>query len=124
MLTQVNKSYFWLQRNFHGVDLLALQEAALKEYFYQPVVDTFDIRICMAKSQRYSVNFLKAHENDLHRMEIPLKFTMLESNDIHGLAFWFDVAFFGSTSAIWLSTAPTQPLTHWYQVNFSKLFFI
>jgi len=36
---------------------------------------------------------------------------------VHGLAFWFDVAFIGSVQTIWLSTAPTEPLTHWYQVR-------
>jgi len=36
---------------------------------------------------------------------------------VHGLAFWFDVAFFGTSSNVWLSTAPTEPLTHWYQVR-------
>lgn len=42
---------------------------------------------------------------------------MLQSGLVHGLAFWFDVAFFGSSSTVWLSTAPTEPLTHWYQVR-------
>lgn len=42
---------------------------------------------------------------------------MLQSGLVHGLAFWFDVAFFGSQANIWLSTAPTEPLTHWYQVR-------
>jgi histone-arginine methyltransferase CARM1 len=27
------------------------------------------------------------------------------------------VAFIGSASTVWLSTAPTEPLTHWYQVR-------
>ena len=35
---------------------------------------------------------------------------------MHGIAFWFDVAFIGTNNTVWLSTAPTQPLTHWYQV--------
>lgn len=35
----------------------------------------------------------------------------------HGLAFWFDVAFAGSQQTVWLSTGPTEPLTHWYQVR-------
>jgi len=42
---------------------------------------------------------------------------MLETGTVHGLAFWFDVAFFGSQSPIWLSTSPLEPLTHWYQVR-------
>lgn len=42
---------------------------------------------------------------------------MNQTDEVHGLAFWFDVAFFGSRQTVWLSTSPTQPLTHWYQVS-------
>lgn len=49
--------------------------------------------------------------------EINVEFHILESGTCHGLAFWFDVAFIGSTQQVWLSTAPTEPLTHWYQVR-------
>jgi histone-arginine methyltransferase CARM1 len=114
----------------------------MKEYFRQPIVDTFDIRICTAKSVRHVVDFHTASESDLHRMgmyyfhwfvvvgvkllkvffsssflDIPLEFHALQSGLVHGLAFWFDVAFFGSSTSVWLSTAPTEPLTHWYQVR-------
>uniref|UniRef100_A0A6I8SAZ1 Histone-arginine methyltransferase CARM1 n=1 Tax=Xenopus tropicalis TaxID=8364 RepID=A0A6I8SAZ1_XENTR len=86
-MEQFTKANFWYQPSFHGVDLSALRGAAVDEYFKQPVVDTFDIRILMAKSVKYTVNFLDAKEADLHRM------------------------------TVWLSTAPTEPLTHWYQVR-------
>lgn len=89
----------------------------MSEYFRQPVVDTFDIRICLAKSVKHTVDFMTASEFDLHQLSIPLEFDILESATVHGLAFWFDVAFEGSTSPVWLSTAPTEPLTHWYQVS-------
>ena len=42
---------------------------------------------------------------------------MNSSGMVHGLAFWFDVAFIGSGATVWLSTAPTEALTHWYQVR-------
>lgn len=58
--------------------------------------DTFDIRICMAKSVKYTVDFQTAEETDLHVIEIPVSFSMLQSGLVHGLAFWFDVAFLGS----------------------------
>lgn len=48
---------------------------------------------------------------------IPLEFYILETGTVHGLAFWFDVAFTGSNQTIWLSTCPTEALTHWYQVR-------
>lgn len=50
-------------------------------------------------------------------LDIPLHFQALQTGICHGLAFWFDVAFNGSTQQIWLSTSPVSPLTHWYQVR-------
>ncbi|CAB3386195.1 Hypothetical predicted protein [Cloeon dipterum] len=111
------KANFWYQQNFHGVDLSSLRKAAMKEYYRQPIVDTFDFRICMAKSVRHILDFKTAHEKDLHKIEVPLEFHLLQSGTVHGLAFWFDVAFGGSQQTVWLSTAPTEPLTHWYQVR-------
>jgi len=116
-MEQFNKVNFWYQEYFHGVNLSSLRDPAMTEYFRQPIVDTFDINICTAKTQRHVIDFQTSHETDLHRIEIPLEFHMLQSGTVHGLAFWFDVAFIGSNATIWLSTAPTQPLTHWYQVR-------
>ena len=50
----------------------------------------------MARSHKYTVDFQTAHETDLHNIEIPVSFTMIQSGTVHGLAFWFDVAFLGS----------------------------
>ncbi|MGH0189048.1 UNVERIFIED_CONTAM: hypothetical protein FKN15_033059 [Acipenser sinensis] len=105
------------------LSFFAAQAGARKVYaveassMAQHAEDTFDIRILMAKSVKYTVNFLEAKEDDLHRIEIPFKFHMMHSGLVHGLAFWFDVAFIGSVVTVWLSTAPTEPLTHWYQVR-------
>merc|ERR1739838_1188994 len=114
-MEQFTKANFWYQQSFHGVDLSPLRDAAVEEYFKQPIVDTFDIRILMSKSVKHTVNFLQAQEEDLHRIEIPLHFTAHSSGTVHGFAFWFDIAFMGSLSTVWLSTAPTESLTHWYQ---------
>lgn len=116
-IEQTSKASFWFSKDFHGVDLRALHSAATNEYFKQPIVDTFDIRICMANSVRHIIDFQKDHETDLHCISIPLEFIANQTGHIHGLAFWFDVAFIGSTQTVWLSTAPSQPLTHWYQVR-------
>lgn len=116
-MEQTSKANFWFSKDFHGVDLRALHSAATSEYFKQPIVDTFDIRICMSKTVRHIIDFQTAHETDLHCISIPLEFIANQTGHIHGLAFWFDVAFIGSISTIWLSTAPSQPLTHWYQVR-------
>ena len=116
-MEQINKVNFWYQDYFHGVNLSSLRDAAFAEYFRQPVVDTFDVRICLAKTQKHTIDFLTAAEEDLHKVEIPLEYHITQSGTVHGLAFWFDVAFDGSGACIWLSTAPTEPLTHWYQVR-------
>ncbi|KAM4709380.1 histone-arginine methyltransferase CARM1-like isoform 2-T2 [Discoglossus pictus] len=112
-----SRANFWYQQCFYGVNLASLRNAAVDEYFRQPIVDTFDIRILMARAVKYTVNFIDGKEEDLHRMEIPFVFHMVQSGLVHGLAFWFDVAFVGSLVTVWLSTAPTEPLTHWYQVR-------
>ena len=116
-MEQLNKANFWHQENFHGVDLTILRTAAVKEYFRQPVVDAFDIRVCVAKSYKYTVDFQTALESDLHYIDIPLTFVMMHTAEVHGLAFWFDVGFLGSSQSVYLSTSPTQSLTHWYQVR-------
>ncbi|XP_063962958.1 histone-arginine methyltransferase CARM1-like isoform X2 [Lytechinus pictus] len=116
-MEQFTKANFWYQQSFHGVDLTCLRETALQEFLRQPIVDTFDIKICLARTYKYTVDFLTTSESDLHRIEIPLQFKTHQSGAVHGLAFWFDVAFHGSLQSVWLSTAPTEPLTHWYQVR-------
>ncbi|XP_068523316.1 histone-arginine methyltransferase CARM1-like isoform X4 [Anas acuta] len=112
-----SRANFWYQECFYGINLSSLRSTAVEEYFRQPVVDTFDMRILMAQTVKYTINFKEAVEEDLRRVEIPFVFQMMQSGLIHGLAFWFDVAFVGSLVTVWLSTAPTQPLTHWYQVR-------
>ena len=67
-MEQYNKANFWYQTSFHNVDLSSLRQAAMKEYFRQPIVDSFDIRICLAKSVRHVVDFLEADEFDLHNI--------------------------------------------------------
>uniref|UniRef100_A0A3B4ZS89 type I protein arginine methyltransferase n=1 Tax=Stegastes partitus TaxID=144197 RepID=A0A3B4ZS89_9TELE len=126
---------FWQQKSFYGVNLSALHNAAVDEFFRQPIVDTFEVHILMARSVKHCINFMEAKEEDLHRyrivlfktlindetctsrMEIPFVFTLLQSGLVHGFAFWFDVAYRGSQSTVWLSTAPTEPLTRWAQIR-------
>ena len=37
-MEQINKVNFWYQEYFHGVNLGCLRDAAMKEYFRQPIV--------------------------------------------------------------------------------------
>ncbi|CAH8648674.1 unnamed protein product [Dicrocoelium dendriticum] len=114
---QFARAYVWYQQNFHGMDLTALRNAVLAEYFNQPIVDTFDIGLCPAVPCVHKVDFRTVTETQLASIDIPLHFQISTSSAIHGLAFWFDVGFLGSQRELWLSTAPTEPLTHWYQVR-------
>ena len=116
-MEQYSKSNFWYQQSFYGVDISHLREQAFEEYFKQPVVDTFDIRILTAKPIKHNANFLTVNESDFEEITIPFQFVIHTPGMVHGLAFWFEVAFIGSLKTIWLSTAPTQQLTHWYQVR-------
>ena len=40
-MEQINKVNFWYQEYFHGVNLGCLRDAAMKEYFRQPIVSNF-----------------------------------------------------------------------------------
>ncbi|WAR23421.1 CARM1-like protein [Mya arenaria] len=99
-MEQFTKANFWYQESFHGVNLTCLREEAVKEYFKQPIVDTFDIRMCLSKSVKHQVDFLTADETDLHEIAIPLSFNIHQTGLVHGLAFWFDVAFLGTTPVL------------------------
>uniref|UniRef100_UPI0037E84242 histone-arginine methyltransferase CARM1-like n=1 Tax=Semicossyphus pulcher TaxID=241346 RepID=UPI0037E84242 len=111
------RASFWQQRSFYGVNLNALHSSAVDEFFRQPIVDMFDVAVLMAHSVKHSINFMEATEEDLHRVEIPFVFSLQQSGLVHGLAFWFDVAYLGSKSAVWLSTSPSEPPTRWSQVR-------
>ncbi|NXT56015.1 CARM1 methyltransferase, partial [Pluvianellus socialis] len=114
-----SRANFWYQECFYGVNLSSLRSAAVDEYFRQPIVVGFYIwRLFFAFSP---LPILCPPQNPggtlTSLVEIPFVFQMMQSGLIHGLAFWFDVAFVGSLVTVWLSTAPTEPLTHWYQVR-------
>ncbi|VDM40346.1 unnamed protein product [Toxocara canis] len=116
-IEQSSKANFWCQDSFHGVNLSSLRPQALVEIFKQPIVDTWHVNTLMSGSVKWSINFEKDPESMLHKIDIPYELTATRAGHVHGLAFWFDVAFIGCTETVWLSTAPTEPLTHWYQVR-------
>ncbi|XP_067935597.1 histone-arginine methyltransferase CARMER-like [Watersipora subatra] len=114
---QSSKPNFWSHQSFHGVDLGCLRMDSFEETFKQPIVDTFHITSCLAPANKYPCDFLTVNEQDLYVIDVPLLFNISSTGYIHGLAFWFDLAFKGSSETIWISTSPTEPLTHWYQVR-------
>ena len=58
----------------------------------------------MSQSQKYTIDFATASESDLQDVIIPLTFDMQQSGYVHGLAFWFEVAFIGSQFVLALLT--------------------
>ncbi|XP_050219272.1 probable histone-arginine methyltransferase 1.3 [Mercurialis annua] len=112
-----NKSLFWQQQNYYGVNLSPLHGSAFQGYFSQPVVDAFDPRLLVAPSMSHVLDFTEIKEEELYEIDIPLKFTASVGTRVHGLACWFDVLFDGSSVQRWLSTAPGSPTTHWYQIR-------
>ena len=114
---RVGKSEFWSDTSFYGVNLTSLKKAAREEYFKRPQVAAFDHSILMADPCVHKTDFLTASEESLQNIHIPLQYTVLETGTLHGLAFWFDVAFLGLSSHVYLCTGPKDPLTHWHQVR-------
>lgn len=112
-----NKANFWYQTFFYGVDLSSLRSQAYDEYFKQPIVDTFDPRHLVAKPVKHTTNFLTDSEESLRDIHIDFTFYPHSAAQVHGIAFWFDVSFEGSQKTVFLSTSPSEPLTHWYQVR-------
>lgn len=112
-----NKSMFWQQKNYYGVDLTPLHDTAYQGYFSQPVVDAFDPRLLVAPAISHVINFTSIKEEDLYEINIPLRFIANVGTRVHGLACWFDVLFNGSTVKRWLTTSPGAPTTHWYQLR-------
>jgi histone-arginine methyltransferase CARM1 len=41
-MEQFSKANFWYQESFHGINLTSLRDAAVEEYFKQPIV----VRLC------------------------------------------------------------------------------
>lgn len=112
-----SKANFWYQTFFYGVDLSNLRQQAYDEYFKQPIVDAFDPQCLVAKPTTHTTNFLTDSEESLRDIQISFTFYPHTSAQVHGVAFWFDVSFEGSNKTVFLSTGPSEPLTHWYQVR-------
>ena len=96
------------------MDLSALHEAALEEYFSQAVVGYFNAgqTLCEA-SAIYDFDFGSCSVADLRNFTVPFDFPITKTAIMHGLGCWFDTNFDGSVERVVLSTAPTQPGTHW-----------
>ena len=94
-----------------------LREEAISEYFNQPIVDQINPQTLISQAVRHRMDFRIASESDFYVLEVPFEYTLSATNLVHGFGFWFDTCFCGEQTNVWLSTAPTEELTHWYQVK-------
>eukprot|EP01138_Halocafeteria_seosinensis_P013241 gb/GECG01013523.1/.p1 GENE.gb/GECG01013523.1/~~gb/GECG01013523.1/.p1 ORF type:complete len:367 (+),score=37.24 gb/GECG01013523.1/:1-1101(+) len=113
---QEAKAAFWDNKNFFGLDLSCLRQAAADDHFSQPVVGTFDPSCIISEDiSTYTIDFNKDSPESLDRIEIPLKFKITKTGVLHALGAWFDVLFDGNDAKVKLDTGPYAPPTHWYQ---------
>ena len=113
---QEAKASFWRSQDFHGVDLSALHDAALDEYFGQAVVGYYPPEAAVSDDvATYKFDFGTCSVADLRKFEIPFSFRITRTAILHGFGCWFDARFDGSTERVVLSTSPKAPGTHWYQ---------
>ncbi|KAL3142539.1 hypothetical protein ABBQ38_002861 [Trebouxia sp. C0009 RCD-2024] len=112
-----NKAFFWMQPSFYNIDITCLHKEAAAGYFTQVVVDAIDPSVIVSQSASKVVDFGIVTEPELTNFSIPLELQIGRACVVHGIACWFDVLFDGSSSQRWLSTAPGQPTTHWFQLR-------
>ena len=115
-----NKAAFWTcasAKDFYGIDVSVLGDAARKAVFAQPVVDAFDPAILLAPPATFEFDFeqtLMTSESSqetsieetrasgakyalaaehLESLRLEADFVMHRGGAVHGVAWWFDVEF-------------------------------
>ena len=119
-----NRSKFWKNESFYGVNLNSMQKIAEEQIFRQPVVGGFDPKTLMAGKIEKHFEFYKKeiNEDTLKDIDIPFEYLMEFTGVIHGIAGWFNVAFpKGDWSYSTLETGPDHTRTHCPIVNLDKL---
>lgn len=114
----INKVSFWNSRDFYGLDLSPLLEAAGTSQFAQSIVGPVDPRTLLASPVAHGFQFATMNVKEFRTVHIPLRFVASSTGIIHGLAGWFDVLFAGTDCLKQLSTSPSHETTHWYQCRF------
>lgn len=117
-----NKAAFWTResaKDFYGVDVSVLGDAAIRAVFAQPVVDAFDPAILLAPPATFEFDFSsrkKKQTSDetsddetsdetetsgayalaaehLESLRLEADFVLQRGGAVHGVAWWFDVEF-------------------------------
>ncbi|KAI3652731.1 hypothetical protein MP228_002156 [Amoeboaphelidium protococcarum] len=104
--------------------------------FLNGVVENEDNTIKkQSKYNRHLVDFTRVKVEEMHKIEIPLRWEIAYSALLHGLASWFDLVFSDKPCVppeyadkvpsaqqqpsveILMSTSPFHPITHWQQLR-------
>ncbi len=115
---RVTAAAFWEDRDFYGVDLSVMAQAATDELFWMPALGHVSPRQLMASPSVHAFDFERLPLADLAEITLPFEYVASHPGPIHGLAGWFDVAFEGTGERVVLSTAPDAVETHWLQLRF------
>ena len=113
-----NRSKFWKNESFYGLNLSSMKQIAEEQIFRQPVVGGFDPKTLMSSTVTKSFDFYKkeVNEDTLKDICIPFEFLMEYTGVIHGIAGWFNVSF--PSTFLTLETGPEHTRTHWQQCRF------
>jgi histone-arginine methyltransferase CARM1 len=114
----IGKIDFWENKQFYGVDLSSLYEAAAVGQVSQAVIGAVDPKSLLAAPSLQEFDFTKVTVEGMREFTIPLSFTATATGLMHGIAGWFDVIFMGSELTKQLTTSPSNDTTHWYQMRF------
>ena len=112
-----NRSKFWDNQSFYGVNLSCMSRISKEQIFRQPVVGGFDPKTLMAPTVEKQFNFFDPNvtTETLKDITIPVEFVLGYTGVIHGLAGWFNVCF---PNGLILETGPEHQRTHWQQCRF------
>lgn len=115
----MNRAAFWDNEDFFGLNLKCVHDLAREEYFSQVIVGKIaeDTLISNDKVTKH-FDFRRIKSEELLDFEMDFHFEISKTCLMHGFAGWFDLDFLGTDSFHVLSTAPSSPVTHWYQCRF------
>lgn len=115
------KNESWLQKeNFYDLDLSSIFESANLTENTRVIVDQIPVDCVLQKPQKSFFDFKKIGPTDIQDIQFIFEFFTSSETPYNALGMWFDVNFptLPSDEYYCLTTAPNQPLTHWYQSIF------
>ncbi len=77
---------FWLQRQFHGIDLLPAWQGAVEAELWKPLVLTIPPRTLVANASRRAFDFHTLTAAEFQNLSVPLSFVHESNGMVHGPA--------------------------------------